>query len=98
MKRAPIPVTATYSGVLQMWNTTVNKWKTQSFKYPTEDYMINNLTVDQTRTILAIGGTNVVKLYDISTGEFNETNKKVANQSNVTALGIFMFSFLLFWV
>jgi hypothetical protein len=87
MNRPPILVTATYSGVLQMWNTTETKWKTQSLKYPTEDYMINTLTVDRTRKMLAVGGTNVVKLYNIELGDFKERGSGIGNQSNVTALG-----------
>lgn len=87
MNRPPILVTATYSGILQMWNTTDIKWKTARLKYPTKDYLVNNLTVDQTRKHLAVAATNMVKLYDISEGEFAETNHKKGNPTNVTALG-----------
>lgn len=93
MNRPPILVTATYSGVLQMWNTTDTKWKTRRVEYPSADYLVNTLKVDSTRTRLAVGGTNMVKIYDIAQGEFNPTQFKMHNESNITDIGGFSFIF-----
>ena len=86
----PILVTATYSGVLQLWSTTDTQWKTLRYVYPTGNYLVNTLKLDNSRKYLAVGGTNVVKLYDISERDFQETHMGVQNQTNVTALGRYM--------
>ena len=83
----PILVTATYSGVLQLWSTTDTKWKTKKLAYPKKDYLVNVLTVNSSKNRLAIGGTNVVKLYDISDRDFQVVTSSVNNKNNVTALG-----------
>ena len=87
MNREPILITATYSGVLQLWNTKDKTWKTKAITSPTGNYVVNKLCIDEGRRYLAAGCTDVVKFFDISGECFKKVLPDVKSGSNVTALG-----------
>lgn len=87
MVREPVLVTATYSGILQIWNTKETRWKTKKFYKPVGNYLVNELSIDSQQQKLIAGCTDAVKLFDISEGNFNPYMEDIKNESNVTSLG-----------
>lgn len=85
----PVLVTASYTGIISLWNTSKSEWTIDTEVIPEgtyQEYTINRLCISEDKKNLAAGCTNGLRMYDIKPDRFVQRNF-IEEKSNVTSLG-----------
>ena len=88
MNKDPLLITATYSGLLTIWNTKKQKWTEDILYKPDNDFSINKLNISLDSNFLATGCSEGLRIFDLTKNKENFNLKRFqSSKSNVVSLG-----------